>query len=190
MLLVQMENIEQHDRIVALGQRLVEELGLKKRGNTLEQWMAHYVAELIERIKAGSSDQATKHRCAELILDVWSRRSQFPNGNTASTTCLRYALILDKTARGLIDYCIRAAALEGLDKTREWSDLAEGVGVDSDIERIRIFLDRIYNGPSLDEAKIKHLDRLLESLDLFTDIAGAIRDDIRAEYKKLSSDIE
>jgi hypothetical protein len=42
-----MENLEQSEKIIDLGKMLVKELGLEPGGDTLARWMAHYLAEKI-----------------------------------------------------------------------------------------------------------------------------------------------
>ena len=39
--------------VEALGRRIVDELGLEKGVDTLARWMAHYIAELIEKVEVG-----------------------------------------------------------------------------------------------------------------------------------------
>ena len=70
------------DAIVALGQKLVKQLGLEPSMDTLGRWMAHYVADLI--VKAGSTTGEEKHvaekKCFDAILALWKHRSELPNG--------------------------------------------------------------------------------------------------------------
>jgi hypothetical protein len=77
-----MVRTKHYDRVLALGEKLVEELDLKDRGQTLDRWMAHYIAGLIEEAAkaVGSQRQQKRARCAKAILDLWSHRPQFPDG--------------------------------------------------------------------------------------------------------------
>ena len=67
-----------------MGQRIVRELGLEDSNDTLGRWMAHRIAELIERAEQASEDseaqEEARRECADLILRVWSRRSGWPYG--------------------------------------------------------------------------------------------------------------
>lgn len=65
---------------MALGDRLVHELGLETSVDTLGRWMAHYLAELIERARnaEGEARIAAHAQAAELILKLWSKRRELP----------------------------------------------------------------------------------------------------------------
>jgi hypothetical protein len=68
--------------VLALGEKLVEELALEDRRQTLDRWMAHYIAGLIDEAAnaVGSQRQQKRARCAKAILDLWSHRQELPNG--------------------------------------------------------------------------------------------------------------
>lgn len=64
------------DELIVKGRQLVEELGAEPELSS--KWMAHYVAELMERAESGdgeSSRQAAE-LCAELIIKLWGVRLQ------------------------------------------------------------------------------------------------------------------
>lgn len=66
-----------------LGQRIVRELGLEDGTDTLGRWMAHRIAELMERAEQADNNEAreeSRRECADLILRVWSHRSGWPYG--------------------------------------------------------------------------------------------------------------
>ena len=67
---------------MALGRKLVEELGEGPRVDTLSRWMAHYVAELIDAAEnAPAGERATsRRRCFDAILELWSYRAELPDG--------------------------------------------------------------------------------------------------------------
>ncbi len=77
-----MENSVQSEKILELGRKLVEELGLVDSNDTLGRWMAHYVADLIIKAEnATGNDKVTVQREAfDTILGLWKHRSQFPSG--------------------------------------------------------------------------------------------------------------
>ncbi len=61
----------------------MEELGLTKEVDTLGRWMAHYVAELISESEKGSSSERKQKQAvaAQMILQLWQHRAEFPNGS-------------------------------------------------------------------------------------------------------------
>lgn len=67
---------------MALGQKLVEELGLEKSTDTLARWMAHHVADLITRVEKATGDEknAAERECFATILDLWKHQSELPDG--------------------------------------------------------------------------------------------------------------
>ncbi len=50
--------------------------------DTLGRWMAHYVAELIDKTEraTGPEKAAAQARCFTAILELWSHRAEFPRG--------------------------------------------------------------------------------------------------------------
>jgi hypothetical protein len=64
-----------------LGQHLVRELDLDDGTDTLGRWMAHHLADLIEKAK-GSATAAERARyrkvATDVILKLWSRRDSLP----------------------------------------------------------------------------------------------------------------
>ncbi len=70
------------EQVVALGRKLVDELGKEPHVDTLARWMAHYVAELIDAAENGPADQrvASRRKCFDAILELWSYRAELPSG--------------------------------------------------------------------------------------------------------------
>ena len=70
------------DEVVALGRKLVDELDEGPRPDTLGRWMAHYVAELIDAAENAPQEElaASRRKCFETILELWSHRSDLPPG--------------------------------------------------------------------------------------------------------------
>lgn len=68
------------DAVLALGKRIVEELGPDQEVDTLARWMAHYIAELIKATEAASGEAraARLAECAAAVLDLWKHRSRLP----------------------------------------------------------------------------------------------------------------
>ena len=69
------------DQVVALGRKLVEELGAEPV-DTLSRWMAHYVAELIDTASNAALEEraAAERKCFETILELWAHRAELPDG--------------------------------------------------------------------------------------------------------------
>lgn len=66
---------------IALGQRILEELKLEHEMDTLARWLAHYLAEKMERIAfapEGPAKEADRRECMDLILNLWERRQTWP----------------------------------------------------------------------------------------------------------------
>jgi hypothetical protein len=70
------------EAVLKLGEKIVAELGSEDRADTLSRWMAHYIAELIQKSKVAQiegRDEALA-RCAAAILNLWEYRRKFPQG--------------------------------------------------------------------------------------------------------------
>lgn len=66
---------------IALGQRILEELKLDREMDTLGRWLAHYLAEKMERAASapeGETGDADRRECVDLILRLWERRQTWP----------------------------------------------------------------------------------------------------------------
>ena len=64
--------------IIALGKRIVEELGVHESVDTLCKWMAHFLAESINEVENEPNPKRkakAEQRCFELILRVWNSRT-------------------------------------------------------------------------------------------------------------------
>jgi hypothetical protein len=77
-----MEESARSEKILTLGRKLVEELGLEPSVDTLGRWMAHYIAELIDAAESTSGEQrfAAQKKCFEAILALWKHRAELPSG--------------------------------------------------------------------------------------------------------------
>lgn len=64
------------DELIAKGKQLVEELGAEPELSS--RWVAHYVAELMERAESGDGEtnRQAADLCAELIIRLWGVRLQ------------------------------------------------------------------------------------------------------------------
>lgn len=70
------------DEVVALGRKLVDELGEGPRPDTLSRWMAQYLAELIDAAENAPQDElaASRRKCFDAVLELWSHRAELPPG--------------------------------------------------------------------------------------------------------------
>ena len=70
------------DSVLALGKKLVDELGLDQSVDTLGRWMAHYIAEKMEDAEAATSEARDRKmsECSDAILKLWAHRSELSNG--------------------------------------------------------------------------------------------------------------
>jgi hypothetical protein len=77
-----MDNSGRNDAIIALGRKLVIELGLEPSVDTLGRWMAHYVAELIAKAESATrrDRRLAEKACFETILALWKHRAELPRG--------------------------------------------------------------------------------------------------------------
>lgn len=69
------------EKIIKLGNMLVEELELENAVNTLARWMAHYLAQLMENINKAKSNEEKKRlqqECCDVILSIWSQKDYLP----------------------------------------------------------------------------------------------------------------
>jgi hypothetical protein len=70
----------QSEGLLALGKKLVNELGLGDPADTLARWMAHALAEKLQAIDAAElvDRPAAEAEAIELILKIWERRRTLP----------------------------------------------------------------------------------------------------------------
>lgn len=69
--------------MIALGERIVEELGLTDSTDTLGRWMAHRLAELLDRAeneRSAKAREAAAVAASDLVLRIWRHRSAWPRG--------------------------------------------------------------------------------------------------------------
>jgi hypothetical protein len=68
---------------VKLGERIVRELACVDWVDTLSRWMAHRVAELMERAEqaqSGPEREAARRDCTDLIMRLWAHRAHRLHG--------------------------------------------------------------------------------------------------------------
>jgi hypothetical protein len=67
--------------VLELGQHLVHELGIENRFDTLGRWMAHHLAELIDKAENGATKAErldARKNAEETILKIWKQRTSLP----------------------------------------------------------------------------------------------------------------
>lgn len=67
--------------VLGVGKHLVRELGYEDSVDTLGRWMAHHIAELIDKVENAPSEQErieAKTDAINLILKIWERRTTLP----------------------------------------------------------------------------------------------------------------
>jgi hypothetical protein len=78
-----MEPSRQWRDIARLGKLILDELNLNRSNQVLDRWMAHRIAELMQRAEATSDPQAkeiTERECQDLIVRLWDMRGRWPSG--------------------------------------------------------------------------------------------------------------
>lgn len=65
---------------MALGRAIVRELDLHNRGEVLERWLAHHLAELLSEADnaTGAAKTAAEQRAVDTILKLWTHRRALP----------------------------------------------------------------------------------------------------------------
>lgn len=67
--------------VLGLGRHLERELGFEEQRNTLGRWMAHHLAELIDRAENGATESErleARNNATETILKIWEKREVLP----------------------------------------------------------------------------------------------------------------
>lgn len=78
-----MERSELSEDILALGRRLIDELGLDDtRADALSRWMAFDIARRIKEaeVAVGPERDTARQACSDAILTLWTHRMVIPNG--------------------------------------------------------------------------------------------------------------
>jgi|HubBroStandDraft_3_1064219.scaffolds.fasta_scaffold06131_5 hypothetical protein len=81
--------------VLELGRHLVKELGLEDSTDTLGRWMAHHVAELMEKATRESDPELQRKaqdQAVETILRIWEKRASLPRD---ADPLKRYARIVE-----------------------------------------------------------------------------------------------
>jgi len=95
----------QQKKVLKLGKKLVAEFSADGRADTLTRWMAHYLAELFDKIdKAkGAERKELEKETVDVILKIWKHRWTLPNGRRPLENFLPLLNHLNKLDAGAND---------------------------------------------------------------------------------------
>jgi hypothetical protein len=121
--------------VVALGKKLVAELGLGDSVDTLGRWMAHHIAELVQDAEdvAGDDRPAKQAQLRDAILALWAHRFELPPGKRPFgefEPILRALASLDPESQSSRYFSQPRAPDNESDEskaTREWIELASAL---------------------------------------------------------------
>ena len=123
------------DSVLALGKKLVDEMGLDQSVDTLGRWMAHYLAAKMEDAEAatGEAREQKMSECSDAILKLWAHRSELPKGKRPFEDfepvfrALRSLDPDDTTPRYFREVRAEVDQDAENDLTKQWLDLASGL---------------------------------------------------------------
>lgn len=176
-----------------LGKALVKELNLDHGVDTLARWMAHYIAEQIEKAEnsTGAEKKEAEERCYETILKLWNHRSSFPKGSRPFENfepIIHTLVRLDPENERHFFFENRKEKKDGVpEEVQKWLDIADGID-----EAARVWLKYVFEQASLaatDGSTIEWLENLVAIQEednfsvIFRELHGDI-DDIWGEGKK------
>lgn len=130
-----MATYTQSSQVLALGEKLVEELSLDPSVDTLGRWMAHYIAQLIDESESAAAEDKQKksEKCAAAIINLWEYRSVMPSGKRPFEDIepiLRALASLDPThdfPRYFEDIHESANSTEQPEEVMNWLKVAKGL---------------------------------------------------------------
>lgn len=94
-----MEPLKLPKDVLELGQHLVRELDLEDGVDTLGRWMAHHLAELIDKAENGSTEDerlGAQTYAVETILKIWEHRSSLPGKAYPLKSYENVLIVLDR----------------------------------------------------------------------------------------------
>ena len=177
------------DSVLALGKKLVDELGLDQSVDTLGRWMAHYIAEKMEDAEAatGGARDRKMSECSDAILKLWAHRSELPNGQRPleefeSIFRVLQSLDLDDTTPRYFRQVMSAVDQDDEDdSTAQWLGIASGL---DDTAKILIryclagaaqdAVDKSRDWVALAEALVGEEDIDIRTVRFMTDDADAL----------------
>ena len=149
------------------GRQIVTELELQ-RGDTIQQWMVHYTAELMHRAENADSDEErlqASERCADIIMRLWERRAEDARRYVRSQVYSSFEEIYEKRDFSEIMRVILEEPTEHV-YPRNWvarsAILWYLIDVERDLLRLLIIADTIAHmdkGKAVDEAIREFIER-------------------------------
>lgn len=126
------EQSTRSEAIIALGKKLISELGLGSSVDTLGRWMVHYIAELVQEAETARRDElpAKQAQLRDAILALWAHRFELPTGKRPFgefEPILRALASLDPESQSSRYFSPARAPDNESDEskeTREWIELA------------------------------------------------------------------
>ncbi|WP_146180623.1 hypothetical protein [Limnohabitans curvus] len=161
--------------ILALGSHLTDELGFSELNDTLGRWMAHYLAELIDKASNepdGPIRDAAQAKVASSILAVWAHRSALP-GNAYPLA--RYKDIIEGMK-------LLAPGGSPWERPTSGSRTAQAGEAHEQLRQLSIaclFADHFAEIPNIDPSVVGHLDpaerELLEFFNRWAELVKSQR---------------
>lgn len=176
-----MARFERFDEILQLGQKIVDELGRDQTVDTLGRWMAHYIAELMDKVKGATGDElnAKQYECAKAILALWEQRSTMPNGKRPFEEFEPIFRALgsldpdDRSPRYFRHVPWAEADSEEQPETKQWLDMAHGID-DTARSLIRYCLVRAVTCTTTDSEEWARLSEAINADDDDAHIVGIV----------------
>ena len=172
---------------MTLGRKLVEELDLESSVDTLGRWMAHYVAELMDRADNAPPEErvTSRKRCSDAILELWSHRAELPDGKRPFEDLepiIRAIESLDPENETPRYFPSIRDAIDGRDEDPQTQSLLELVrNIDS--------AARVLIGQVLEDAACSTVDNAKEWIALAEE-AGADYGDVDAVFRLVSDEVD
>ena len=123
------------DSVLALGKKLVDQLGLEQSVDTLGRWMAHYIAEKMEAAESATGEARDRKmsECSDAILKLWAHRSELPDSQRPFEEFEQIFRVLqsldldDPTPRHFRQARLAAEQDDEDDSTKQWLNIASGL---------------------------------------------------------------
>ncbi len=158
--------------------------------DTTARWMAHYIAEQIERAEnsTGAEKKEAEERCVETILKLWKHRLSFPRGSRPFENfepIIRTLARLDPENERHFFFENRKEKKDGVpEEVQKWLDIADGID-----EAARVWLKYVLEQAALaatDDSTIEWLENsvALQEDDHFSVIFRDLHNDIWGEGQK------
>lgn len=156
---------------IALGQRILEELKCDYETDTLGRWLAHYLAEKMERATSapkGDAGEPDRRECIDLILRLWEHRQSWPLSAPLKDVADRLDELLTSKPRFFLSAKKTSTFLDllhGLEELhrRETQVCLAAWAAGLDLSKDREFL--LNHSEHLDDPELKVIQRLVEIQD-------------------------